>query len=132
MVLEPAVERRLVGPDRAYDTAIRRPCQAHSARGAVGPARAGALTNDCQAESNQLRWVVIWQADDPNVVRLLLLCHADLAEAEQLSAVRLRRILDVGLDVGEAQDGRQRRTRDAPVAALSLPVVQAIVLQAGH
>src|SRR5450759_3121712 len=71
--------------------------------------------------------------DDPHVVRLIGLRGADLAEGEQLP-VRLpgRRLLDESLDVGETQDGRQRRARYSPVIALALPVGLAVVLEARH
>src|SRR3954451_18657001 len=80
--------------------------------------------DDPEAELDELAGVGLGTHDDLQVVGLVFLGDADLDEAVQqgpvLAAVRC--CLDIGLDVGEAQDRRKARPGDPPVIALALPV----------
>ena len=70
--------------------------------------------------------------DHAQVVRLLFLGDADLAERDEAPRPVAVACLDERLDVGEAQDRRQRRAWHAPVRTLALPVVQSVVLESRH
>ena len=63
---------------------------------------------------------------------LILLGHTDLEEAVELGPVRpaLGRLANEHLDVGEAQDRRKTRARQAPARTLALPVADPIRLEA--
>src|SRR4051794_18754061 len=88
--------------------------------------------DDAKTEADQRPDIDAGAGKRLEVVRLVLLGHGDLQKGLELRAVATAagRLLDIGLDIGEAQNRRERGARDAPCGALPLPVRQPVALQA--
>src|SRR3954469_22051980 len=90
--------------------------------------------DDAKPEIDEVRDIGFRTGDDLEVVRLVLLGDADLEEPVELRPVLAATLAHLAepFDVGEAQDRREARARNAPMTALALPVGQPEGFEARH